>query len=53
MDDTPTTPESLREHFSRRASAARIALLKVSGRTPPPKPSPDAPMTGPSKTSEP
>jgi hypothetical protein len=52
MDETPNTPESLREHFSRRASAARIALLKLKGRTPTPKPSPDAPMTGPTKKSD-
>ena len=52
MENTPNTPESLREHFSRRASAARIALLKQAGRAPP-KPSPDAPMTGPPQQREP
>jgi hypothetical protein len=46
MENTPNTPESLREHFSRRASAARIALLRLAGRAPP-KPSTDTPLTEP------
>lgn len=52
MENTPNTPESLREHFSRRASAARVALRKLVGRDPP-KPSPDAPLNGPPQQSEP
>jgi hypothetical protein len=46
MENTPNTLESLREHFSRRASAARIALLKLAGRVPS-KPDPTAPMNEP------
>lgn len=46
MENTPSNLESLREHFSRRASAARIAVQKLT-RPARPKPSPEAPMTGP------
>ena len=29
MENTPTTDETLRQHFSRRASSARIAIRKL------------------------
>jgi hypothetical protein len=52
MENTPGTLETLREHFSRRASAARMAIQKLV-RPAPPKPSPDAPMVGPPEHREP
>jgi len=42
MEDLPYTAEGLREHFSRRASAARMAARKLSRKNPPP-PLPDKP----------
>ena len=42
MENLPYTAEGLREHFSRRASAARMALRKLSRKKPLP-PLPDKP----------
>jgi hypothetical protein len=42
MENTPNTPEGLRDHFSRRASAARIAARKLNREKPLP-PLPDKP----------
>jgi hypothetical protein len=42
MEDLPYTAEGLREHFSRRASAARMAARRLS-RKKAQKPLPDKP----------
>ena len=44
MENTPNTPEALSQHFSRRASAARIAVRKQKRNAPRnvlPKPLPE------------
>jgi hypothetical protein len=43
MENTPQNVESLRQHFSRRASAARIALRNLPPKAPP-KPPSDKPL---------
>jgi hypothetical protein len=48
MENSPESLEALREHFSRRASAARIAS-RTRKHPAPPKPDPDTPMTAPSQ----
>ena len=43
MEETPNTPEALSQHFSRRASAARVATHKRQKHNTLPKPLPEIP----------